>query len=506
MKSKEKFCCPKCKKYINPLYMKPNCPHCNVNLLYYKMDSRLEQDAQRAEKEVNAVNRFLNMLKESSIASPLHIIRLVVFFLPLASMCLPMFWAGHKNVSLITLIMSIVNYGLDFNAMLGDLSYFFAVLSIVCVVVFSLVVIIGSLFSAGKNGYKRNVAFSVVNTVVLGILGILVCANGGMAMWGFYLTLFLYGLDFILHFLCEKDSKGKISTLVCVLLCVVVAVTSMAMPKPAKTITDYAGDDSDVRVVSFNVASAFGTKLEDTDSMQRCKRFSDEMRMSMPDLIGTQEINSLWVAELEKTLPEYQIYAVARGGDSSEENSEMNAVMWNTLEYTIVDEGTFWLSQTPDVESKYTYIDENGEEKSAGCNRICSYVVLDEIKTGRRLLFMNTHLDNSSEQARIFGVGVILEKMSELRSGYGNIPVILTGDFNEVEQDEAVKTVSTLLNNTTDPSKKKATYQSWGYRINSDEPIDYIFTTGNGKNYTVIDNLSNGYISDHFGIMTDIKL
>ena len=26
------------------------------------------------------------------------------------------------------------------------------------------------------------------------------------------------------------------------------------------------------------------------------------------------------------------------------------------------------------------------------------------------------------------------------------------------------------------------------------------------ENYTVIDNLSNGYISDHFGIMTDISL
>ena len=66
--------------------------------------------------------------------------------------------------------------------------------------------------------------------------------------------------------------------------------------------------------------------------------------------------------------------------------------------------------------------------------------------------------------------------------------------------------MSSLLNNTTDPSKKKATYQSWGYRKNGDEPIDYIFTTGNGKNYTVIDNFSNGYISDHYGIMTDIEL
>lgn len=506
MKNKNRFCCPKCKKYINPLYMKPNCPHCNVNLLYYQMDSRLEQDADKAKKEVDAVNGFLNMLKESSISSPLHIIRLVVFFLPLASMCLPMFWAGHKNVSLITFVMSIVNYGLDFNAMLSDLSYFFAVLSVVCVILFSLVVIIGSLFSSGKNGLKRNIAFSVVNTVVLGVLGLLVCVNGGMAMWGFYLTLFLYGLDFILHFLCEKGNKGKVETVVSVLLCVAIAVTAMAMPKPAKTIIDYAGDEEDVRVVSFNVASAFGTKFEDTESMDRCKRFSNEMRMSMPDLIGTQEINSLWISELENTLPEYQIYAVARGGDANEKNSEMNAVMWNTLKYTIVDAGTFWLSQTPEVESKYTYIDENGEEKSAGCNRICSYVVLDEIETNRRLLFMNTHLDNSSERSRVFGVGVIMEKMSELRASYGNIPVILTGDFNETEQDDAVKSVSLLLNNTTEEIKKKATYQSWGYRINADEPIDYIFTTGNGKYYTVLDNISNGYISDHYGIMTDIEL
>lgn len=509
MKNKEKSCCPKCKKYIKPSYMKPTCPHCGVNLLYYKMDSRLEEDAKRAKQEVEAVQKFLDMIRQSTISSAFHIIRLVVFFLPLATMCLPMFWAGSKKVSLITFIMSIVNYGFDFGAMCDDLSYLFAVLSIICVVVFSLGVIIASLFSAGKNGYIRNIAFSCVNTVVLGVLAILVCAFGGKAMVGFYLTLLLYAIDFVLHNLCEKKKSDgtKKPILLSLMLCVAIAVTTLAMPKPAKVVIDYAIDGEALNVVSFNVASAFGTKFEDTDSMDRCDRFIDEMKNLQPDLIGTQEINSFWLEKIEKELSEYQVYAVARGGDSDEKHSEMNAVMWNTMYYEIVDAKTFWLSQTPEKESKFQYVNEDGEQVTTGCNRICSCVILDEKSTGKRFIFMNTHLDNTNEQARIYGVGVIMEKMSELRSNYGNIPVILTGDFNETIDDEALKQLSGALNDTTDWSRAKATYRAWGYQRTGDKPIDYIFTTQEKHGeYIILDNLSNGYISDHFGIMTDIEL
>ena len=123
--------CPKCGKKIKVTYLKAECPQCGVNMLYYKMDEQLAADAERARKETDAVNKFLGILKDSSVKTPLHIIRLVLFFTPLASMCLPMFWAGHKNVSLIAFIMSIINHGLDFGAMAADKSYLFAVLSIV---------------------------------------------------------------------------------------------------------------------------------------------------------------------------------------------------------------------------------------------------------------------------------------------------------------------------------------------------------------------------------------
>ena len=111
-----------------------------------------------------------------------------------------------------------------------------------------------------------------------------------------------------------------------------------------------------------------------------------------PDLIGTQEINSYWLSDLKNELKDYESYGVKRGGDSEEKNSEMNAVFWNKNKFSLLDKNTIWLSKTPNKESKYTYLDENGKEAEAGCNRICTYVVLTEKETGKTLAFLNTHL------------------------------------------------------------------------------------------------------------------
>ena len=54
-----------------------------------------------------------NDIKNSIIKTPWHIIRFLSFFSVLLPLCLPVLWAGHKNVSLITFIASIVNHGFD---------------------------------------------------------------------------------------------------------------------------------------------------------------------------------------------------------------------------------------------------------------------------------------------------------------------------------------------------------------------------------------------------------
>lgn len=182
--------CPKCGKKISPFYMKENCPYCNVNLLYYNMEDNLKADAAQAQKEVDAVNRFLGILKASSIASPVLIVRLVLFFTPLASMCLPM----YNGVSLISLIMGLINSSLEIGDVLMPL------ISMALVVVLSLAVILSSLFSATKTGLLRNMIFSGINTVVFVVLGVII---GGLGA-GWFITLAIYILEIIMHIICNK--------------------------------------------------------------------------------------------------------------------------------------------------------------------------------------------------------------------------------------------------------------------------------------------------------------
>lgn len=99
----------------------------------------------------------------------------------------------------------------------------------------------------------------------------------------------------------------------------------------------------------------------------------------------------------------------------------------------------------------------------------------------------------------------MLNKIDELKAQYGDdVRIVLTGDFNETPDGSAYKLVAAKLNDCTDVSKKTATYQEWGYRSTGNDPIDFIFTTGKGSDYTVLNDLSNGYVSDHYGVYSNI--
>lgn len=59
--------CPKCGAKISKFYFKQYCPECGVNLMYYKLDERLEQDAENAEKEVRDVWLFIKKLDKANV-------------------------------------------------------------------------------------------------------------------------------------------------------------------------------------------------------------------------------------------------------------------------------------------------------------------------------------------------------------------------------------------------------------------------------------------------------
>lgn len=193
--------CPKCNEKLSPFYMKQNCPKCNTNLVYYDLDNRLQADHEQAMREQEAVDRVLNNIKTSAFGGPLQIARFVLMFSPLLWMCLPMFKASDgKSITLISVIMGIINGNYNFS----NPSYLFPVITMVCIILFSLIVIISSLFSLGEKAFLRNGILSVVNDVSFLICVFLSIANGANLKIGFVFVVITYNCVLGLHKLIDK--------------------------------------------------------------------------------------------------------------------------------------------------------------------------------------------------------------------------------------------------------------------------------------------------------------
>lgn len=67
MNKNDKNICPKCGAKLKPLYMKQECPSCHVNLMYYKMDERLEADAENAQKELKELWQLVRKLDKARV-------------------------------------------------------------------------------------------------------------------------------------------------------------------------------------------------------------------------------------------------------------------------------------------------------------------------------------------------------------------------------------------------------------------------------------------------------
>ena len=54
--------CPKCEKKLSPMYFGTACKYCGADLMYYRFDDRLEQDARKAAAEEEKIKRLLGKL------------------------------------------------------------------------------------------------------------------------------------------------------------------------------------------------------------------------------------------------------------------------------------------------------------------------------------------------------------------------------------------------------------------------------------------------------------
>lgn len=176
--------CPKCGKKLKLTDIKPNCPHCNTNLLYYKIEERLEVDALNAEREHAHTQKKLDRAKAAMIGGPFAIARVVLLVLTICAFLLPLvklsaigpFFSEtgeiSKSFGAIELVTELMEFdfgalGLIGSPIVGNATLMFA-LSIVTValaLVSALLQLIFSFLSCSPKGFIRNVIFSVLGIV-----------------------------------------------------------------------------------------------------------------------------------------------------------------------------------------------------------------------------------------------------------------------------------------------------------------------------------------------------
>ena len=188
--------CPKCGAKLSPFYLKPNCPSCGVNIVQYGFDERLESDKIRAEKEWERFDNFLNGLKMSSIGSPIAIVRLISFFLPIVALLIPVYKVNGAGINLISIIKSIIS---DSSSVFQNKAMLLCFISFAAVILTSLVCAVISLFSYTKNGYKRNINLSGIQICTFIALSTAAVINGASIFAGAAAVILLQILTLYLH-------------------------------------------------------------------------------------------------------------------------------------------------------------------------------------------------------------------------------------------------------------------------------------------------------------------
>ena len=192
-------------------------------------------------------------------------------------------------------------------------------------------------------------------------------------------------------------------------LTIVLSVTPLF---PADAVAD------EIHVMSFNLR--YGNARDGDNHWDRRKDFVAETIAAFePDLLGTQETLGFQKEFLSQTLPGYTSIGVGR--DDGGPTGEMTALFFKTDRFEALDQGSFWLSETPEVPGSVSW--------DSSLTRMASWVRLKDrqSESDRPILMINTHFDHKGEIARARSAELILRMAGSLGKG---CDIVLTGDFN----------------------------------------------------------------------------
>lgn len=220
--------------------------------------------------------------------------------------------------------------------------------------------------------------------------------------------------------------------------------------------TQPAATSTPIKVGSYNVRLQFGDKGTINAWENRRADLVKLVRKLDMDVFGMQEVCPGQAQYFREQLPEWEFIGDHRGADRK--SDEASPVFFRKSRFEALKQGTFWLSEIPEVPGSKSW--------NTACTRVCSYLILKDKVTGRKFCFANTHTDHKSALAREKGMLLIVERMKEFGAGS---PIIFTGDHNCRETEVPAQAVAKILNNAiyrseTTPRGPWRSFTGWKFR------------------------------------------
>ncbi len=253
------------------------------------------------------------------------------------------------------------------------------------------------------------------------------------------------------------------------------------------------------RVMTYNIRNS---RAADGENKWRHRKQSlaNVILKVNPDILGTQEVRLNQLNDLKKLLLGYSVFGAGR--NNGKDAGEHSTIFYKRDKYELISSGNFWLSETPNVAGSKGW--------DADITRICSWVKLKDKQNGEEFFVFNTHFDHRGKEARVKSAALLRQMIDSL---CGNLPVIVTGDFNFRPDDAGYAVMiaadhRVLLKDSYSPDMPN--YTDCGFEVSNTKcnRIDYIFYSPHftSYNYTLhTDNNGKYYPSDHLTISVELK-
>lgn len=254
----------------------------------------------------------------------------------------------------------------------------------------------------------------------------------------------------------------------------------------------------EIQVMTYNVK--YANENDGENSWSKRKQFiTNQLNFYEPDIMGLQEVLFSQIQHFTSEIGGYNFVGKAR--EDGKQKGEFTAILFKNEKFELIEDHTFWLSETPGKVS-------TGWD--AALPRVCTYALFRDKNTGKKFWFFNSHFDHVGTEARTESARLILKKIEEVNTE--NLPVVLTGDFNLEPESEGIKLISEKLKDSRNTANtvfgSEGTFNGYQFDKPASRRIDYIFVNESVevKKYAVLtDSKEMKYPSDHFPVITILE-